>query len=315
MRLGWIVISLGLAGCASTPAAVQAPPVAEDLVGWSAPTAATDEGEGETRPVGLVEPEKARSPREKVYAFEPGESYRVDVAVGYPMDIVLQPGEEIHNIAEGDRGRADGQENGRPWEVRQGYSGAGVTGRPHVLITVTQAGLQVGMTITTTRRTYYLDCRSVARSQARSVRWTYGDLPVLAAKPQPKLLPDPSTPQRYHVGYLIEPSDPRPPWTVRQVVDSGRQTFFIFPPTVTTIDAPLVRLIGPSGPELVNSRMVGSVLVIDRIIHQAELRLGTGKSAELVKVTRQTPRTVTCPGDAECPVWPHDPLARSGGVQ
>jgi type IV secretion system protein TrbG len=78
---------------------------------------------------------------------------------------------------------------------------------------------------------------------------------------------------------------------------------------VTSIDAPLIRLIGPNGLELVNARQVGSVIVLDRIINRAELRIGTGPRAEVVTVQRETPRTISCPGDPECPVWP-EALAR-----
>jgi hypothetical protein len=41
---------------------------------------------------------------------------------------------------------------------------------------------------------------------------------------------------------------------VRQVVDDGYKTSFLFPPTVTSVDAPLIRLIGPNGPEIVHAR-------------------------------------------------------------
>jgi len=311
MRNWWVLMGVCMVGCASTPEVVKAPPVAEDLVGWTAPIA-VDEPSAPDRPTLPVEPAEARTPREKVYVFEPGESQRIDVAVGTPLDIVLQPGEEIHNIVGGDREPADAQDQMPRWEVRQGYSGAGKTGRPHVFLAVTKPGLTTSLVITTTKRTYYLDCRSVARSQTRSVRWTYDDEPKVAAKPKPRLLPDPSQPQRYHVGYAIETSDPKPIWAVRQVVDNGHKTYLIFPPTLQTIEAPLLRAVGVNGPELLNSRQVGSVMVLDRIINRVELRIGTGDTAETVVVTRQAPRTISCPGDEACPIWPHDGLAQQG---
>jgi type IV secretion system protein TrbG len=312
MRTAWTLVSVALlAGCASTQHAVQAPPVAEDLaqVGWSAP--AVEPPPDARGKAALVEPPTARSPREKVFTYVAGDVYAVNVPLGAPMDIVLQPGERIHNLIGGDRTPApDGQETSPPWEVREGLSGAGVHARPHVFVTAAKPGLRTGLAITTTKRTYYLELRSVGRSPVRSVRWTYPDeMRQMAQAPEPRLLPDPTSPQRYHVPYTIEASDPRPPWTVRQVVDDGAKTYFIFPPTVTSIDAPLIRLIGPNGPEVVNARQVGSVMVLDRIIHRAELRLGTGPRAEVVTVQRETPRTIECPGDPDCPVWP-ETLAR-----
>jgi type IV secretion system protein VirB9 len=255
-------------------------------------------------PAEPLEPQTARSSKEKVYAFTVGESYRVDVPVGAPMDVILQPGEEIRDLADGDRAPMDTQDQKPHWEFKQSYSGAGITGRPHVLITVPKAGLTNGLTLTTTKRTYYLDLKSVAKTAARSVRWTYSDAPAKVAKVPPRLWPDPAQPQRYHAGYEIAASDPRPVWTVRQVIDDGQKTYLIFPPTVTTVDAPLIRLVGSNGPEMTNARQAGNVVILDRLFNRAELRLGTGKTAQVVTVQRQAPRTISCPGDADCPVWP-----------
>jgi type IV secretory pathway VirB9-like protein len=230
----WVVVSLTLlAGCATaTPPMVKTPPLAEDLVGWSAPVA---EEESEPRSPALAEPPTARSPREQVYAYVAGEVYAITVPIGAPMDIVLQPGERVHNLVGGDRSPTpDAQDASPPWDVKQGLSGTGATARPHVFIAVTKPGLRTGLAITTTKRTYYLECRSVSRSPVRSVRWTYpADHRHVANAMPPRLLPDPTQPQRYHVPYTIETSQPRPPWTVRQVVDDGAKTYFIFPPTVT----------------------------------------------------------------------------------
>jgi type IV secretion system protein TrbG len=306
--LSLIAVSALVVGCASQPPMVKAPPVAEDLTSWSAPVAAEAPAVAPAIP---VEPPEARSPREKVYAYVGGEVYAITVPMGAPLDIMLQPGERIHNLVGGDRTpTADAQDASPPWEVKEGLSGAGITARAHVFVAVTKPGLRTGLAITTTKRTYYLELRSVGRSPVRSVRWTYPDEAPLVAKAPPRVLPDPTQPQRYHVPYTIEPSDPRPVWTPRQVVDDGLKTYILFPPTVTTVDAPLIRLIGPNGPELVNARQVGSVMVLDRLINRAELRLGTGERAEVVTVQREVPRTIHCPGDAECPVWPEQMAGR-----
>jgi type IV secretion system protein TrbG len=301
----WFHLSVCLlvAGCASKAPMVKAPPVAEDLASWSTP--AVEEPPAPSRP---AEPPEARSPREKVYEYVAGDVYAITVALGAPLNIQLQPGERIHDLVDGDRRPVADLQAPPDWEVKEGRSGAGDRMRPHIFVSVTKPGLRNGVTITTTKRVYELELRSVGRSPVRSVRWTYPDEAALVAKAPPRLVPDPAQPQRYHVPYSIEPSDPRPPWTPRQALDNGRQTFILFPPTVTTVDAPLIRLIGPNGPELVNARQVGSVMVLDRIINRAELRIGTGAHAEVVTVQREVPRTIQCPGDAECPVWP-EPLA------
>ena len=67
------------------------------------------------------------------------------------------------------------------------------------------------------------------------MRWTYDDAPVLPVQAQgkPRLLPDPTQPQAYHVGYVVQASTPAPTWTPRQVVDDGRKSYlaiFVQPP-------------------------------------------------------------------------------------
>ena len=154
-----------LAGCAATgPASVQAPPLAEDLGGWSAPVASAEPA---PEPLTSAEPETARSNREVVFTYEAGQAYAIKVPMGAPLDIVLQPGEKVHNLVGGDRTPAQpGEDQSPPWEVKEGVSGAGMQSRPHIFVTVTKPGLKTGLTITTTKRTYYLDCQSVANSHS-----------------------------------------------------------------------------------------------------------------------------------------------------
>jgi type IV secretory pathway VirB9-like protein len=289
---------------------VKVPPVADDLVGWSAPTATKAP---ESSSTASQEPSTARSAREKVYTYVDGDVYAVPVGLGAPLRIILQPGERIHNLVGGDRSPSpDGQEGAQPWEVKEGLTGSELTVRPLVFVTVTKPGLSTGITITTTRRVYELVIRSVAKTPVRSVRWTYPDKDSIFAKAlELSPLPDPTQPQRYHVPYTIETSTPAPAWSMGlHAVDDGSKTYLIFPPTVTTMDAPLVRLIGSNGPELVNARQVGSVLVLDRLINRAELRLGTGPRAELVTIQREAPVTIQCPGEPRCPVWPSQQVRR-----
>jgi hypothetical protein len=80
------------------------------------------------------------------------------------------------------------------------------------------------------------------------------------AKAKLRLPPDPSVPQTYYGGYRIEAaSGSAPSWMPRQVVnDQQGKPYIIFPGYLTTITAPLLRLVGSTGPELVNYRQVGT---------------------------------------------------------
>ena len=177
---------------------------------------------------------------------------------------------------------------------------SGTDSRPHVFVTVAEAGLTNGVTITTTRRTYYLSCKSVAKSPVRVVRWHYplesaaGAVPVEA----PGLLPHPDQPRQYHVGYEVKSlRGPVPVWTPRQVVDDGKKMFLLYPEVALFASVPLVRAIGVNGPQLLNARQHLNVVILDALFPTLELRVGVGEAADVVTITRgKGLRTITCPG-------------------
>jgi len=150
--------------------------------------------------------------------------------------------------------------------------------------------------------------RSVTQTPTRAVRWTYPapstPPPTPVVEQRPTFWPDTSQPQRYHVGYHIDADGPAPDWMPTHVLDDGRKTYVLFPPTMAYQTAPLLRLIGPQGPQLVNLRQVGTVYVIDQLLGKAELRVGAEEHAQVVTITRGVLFTITCPGHDLCPTWP-----------
>jgi type IV secretory pathway VirB9-like protein len=288
---------LGMVGCAAgQPTVPVQAPMPTDDVGWVRPTAVEVPADA-TAPRAPVRP---ASPSERLYDFQDGAEYKVDVAVGVPLDIALQPGETIRHTVGGDRRPLEPADEQPPWEVKEGTSGPAGREQPHVYVTVTRPGLAMGLTVATDRRDYYLALRSVERSRVRVVRWAYPhDPPPVVAKP--RLWPDPSGPQSYHAGYTVTAEGNPPVWLPSQVVDDGRKTYILFPHNLSVMSAPLVRLLGPSGYELANARLAGSVLILDHLIDAAlELRYG----AETVRITRGPAVRIDCPADPRCPVWP-----------
>jgi type IV secretory pathway VirB9-like protein len=87
-------------------------------------------------------------------------------------------------------------------------------------------------------------------------------------------------------------------------VDDGKKVYILYPEVALFDTVPLLRLIGPNGPQLVNARQFLNVVIVDQLVARAELRVGIGEHAETVTITRGALRTITCPGDAACPVWP-----------
>ena len=86
--------------------------------------------------------------------------------------------------------------------------------------------------------------------------------------------------------YAIEGD--RPAWRPLRAFDDGRQVFIELPPTIGQSDLPPLFIAGAKGQgELVNYRVRGRYLVVDRLFDGAELRLAAGKSEQRVRILRQ----------------------------
>jgi type IV secretory pathway VirB9-like protein len=311
-------------GCAKEDPLPPVPPPPEDLSHWTVPELVQPPADP---PAPLVPVEDKPTPAERVYAFVPGTTFAVTVGTDAPLDILLARGEQVRNIVGVDRASGPGGDGPpsaetnqvRRWEVKEGADGLGDTLRSHLFLTASAPGLTTGMIITTTHRIYYLRCKSVKTSPTRAIRWTYA--PDTTEKPlvakAPGLLPNPLVPARYHVGYEITSTGAHPPaWLPRQIVDDGKKVYIVYPEVTLFDTVPLVRLIGPNGPQLVNARQFLNVVIVDQLVGRAELRVGLGETAETVTITRGTLRTIACPSDEACPVWPHAAqlLAQKGGL-
>jgi type IV secretion system protein VirB9 len=256
------------------------------------------------KPLPQTLPEKPGK-AETVQAFQPGTIYPIAVAVGTPLDIVLEQGEEVRDIMAGDR-TPQPEGHPPPWVVKEGKDGAGASARSHIFVTVSEVGLHQGVTVTTTRRIYYLALSSVKQASTRVLRWTYLPVPEheQPAEDKPRLLPHPDEPRQYHVGYTLASKGAAPAWQPRHIVDDGAKIYLVYPEVTLFSTVPMVRMIGPNGPQLVNSRQFLNVVIIDQLAPRLELRAGIGETAEVVTITRGSLRTIACPGDQECPQWP-----------
>ncbi len=280
-----IVLMMGVFGCASTPAPVAVPPMPDDI-GWQAAEVTPP-----TIELPIVREEPPPAPWEQVVS--PDERHIVHAAVPVNGVLTLQFRRDEHIVEAplGDRSPLPEGESEPPWSVKIGESG---TEHPLVHVRVTRPGLTTSLTVATTKRLYVVDLKSVKRTNVR-----------------PRLLTDPTAPASYHLGYRICPGDqgcarsqPEPVWRPRSVLDNGQKTYIFFPRHLAVMTAPIIRLVGANGPEVTNARLIASVMVLDHLINQAELRLGRGPAAEIVTITRLEARTIHCPGDPACPAWP-----------
>jgi type IV secretion system protein VirB9 len=285
-----------------------APP--EDLSQWTVPALVQPET---PHPIPhtvhpVVRPATAA---ETVYKYAPGEVYKVPVALDAPLDLILEPGEKVQTLIGSDPKPIDPgqdpQQLKQRWEYKEGVAGLGDKASARIFLRAMEAGATLGLTVTTSKRVYYLTCQSVPKARIRAVRWDYQAEPVVPEPPEakaPPLLPDPQAPRQYHVGYQLTTSRPAPDWTPRQVLDDGKKLYLLYPDVTLFGAVPLVRAVGPSGPQVVNSLQFLNVVIVDVLAPKLELRSGTGDGAELVTITRGTLKTITCPDDDACPKWP-----------
>ena len=69
--------------------------------------------------------------------------------------------------------------------------------------------------------------------------------------------------------------------------DDGRQAYIEFPDGIGTAEMPPLFVLSADGKdELVNYRVEGRYLVVDRLFDAAELRLGARKDTQCVRITR-----------------------------
>ena len=220
----------------------------------------------------------------QVYAFSEGAIYQVYTAPEWVTDIVLQPQERLAGsgpVAAGDTAR---------WVIGDAESGSGPERRVHILVKPTRAGLVTNLVINTDRRTYHLELRAAPTTYMAAVSWRYPVDEARAAAEARRIAgaeaatraePDLA---RLSFGYRIEG---RAPWRPVRVYDDGRQTFVEFPPSITQGEMPPLFVLGAGGEvELVNYRVQGRRMIVDRVFERAELRLGDRRGRQRVRLVR-----------------------------
>jgi type IV secretion system protein VirB9 len=220
----------------------------------------------------------------QVYPFSDGALYQVYAAPGQVTDIALAPGEQLVGsgpVAAGDTVR---------WVIGDTESGTGSNKRVHILVKPTRPDLVTNLVINTDRRTYHLELRSTEKTYMASVSWAYAQDQLIALRRQ-NALAEAGTAVASGVDinalnfrYKIEGDNP--PWRPLRAFDDGRQVFIAFPTGIGQGEMPPLWVIGPAGgAELVNYRIQGNHMIVDRLFAAAELRLG-GEQQRKVRIVR-----------------------------
>ncbi|PZR35477.1 P-type conjugative transfer protein TrbG [Caulobacter segnis] len=227
------------------------------------------------------------------HAFEPGRLYAIHTSPRFLTTIALRPGEKLIAKAAGDTVR---------WVLGETESGAGEAQQVIVLVKPMRSGLRTNLVLTTDQRTYLIDAVSTDSGAYTSVlSWTYPQEEAreraaeaarrAAAAEQMAAVQSAVPVERLDFRYAITPLKGRAPaWTPVRVFDDGAKTYIEFPPDLAVREAPPVFLLDADDQaQLVNSRLAGRYLVVDRVIDRAELRLGDKKPV-IVRLTRQGDR-------------------------
>jgi type IV secretion system protein VirB9 len=222
----------------------------------------------------------------QVYPFAEGALYQVYAAPGQVTDIALQEGEQLVGtgpVAAGDTVR---------WIVGDTESGTPKAPKVHILVKPTRPDLMTNLVINTDRHTYHLELHSTEKSYMASVSWIYPQDELIALRRQ-NTLADAATPveigldiNNLRFRYAIEGDNP--PWRPLRAFDDGRRVYIEFPRGIAQGEMPPLFIVGLEGKtsELVNYRVRGSHMIVDRLFAAAELRLGDGGSEQRVRIVR-----------------------------
>lgn len=224
----------------------------------------------------------------QVYPFSDGALYQVYAAPGEITDIALQDGEQLVGsgpVAAGDTVR---------WIIGDTESGAGNTRKTHIMVKPTRADLMTNLVINTDRRTYHLELRSTERTYMASVSWQYPQDELIALRRQ-NVAAEAAAPvdvgldlSRLNFRYAIEGD--AAPWRPLRAFDDGRKVYVEFPRGISQGEMPPLFIIGAAGDsQLVNYRVRGNHMIVDRLFAAAELRFGAD-SQKVVRIVRSDGR-------------------------
>ncbi|NLS28300.1 hypothetical protein S2M10_33100 [Sphingomonas sp. S2M10] len=214
----------------------------------------------------------------QIYPWSEGALYQVYAAPGQITTIALEPGESLTGagpIAAGDTAR---------WIIGDTESGSGTTRRVHILVKPTRPDITTNLVVTTDRRTYMIELRAREALYMPAVAWAYPAPPPGQRQSVPVA---PIIPAEAARNYRYGLTGDNPPWRPISVFDDGRRVYIVFPRGIVQGEMPPIFVIGTDGEtQIVNSRIYHNVLIVDRLFGAAELRLGSGKQQQTVRIVR-----------------------------
>ena len=225
----------------------------------------------------------------QMYDYLEGVVYEVFASPGHVTTIELQPGEKLIAKVAG---------NTAQWDVRDSRTGSGDFSRTLLLVKPHKPNVETNLVISTNRRVYQIDLKSLSGVYHSAVAWNYPmDLITqLVDQHHHETLEDDKVIERGVViaaidfGYTIKSRTRKlPKWMPKRVFNDGRKTYIHFPKDLAVTEAPPLFILGdkPKDREaqLVNYRVKANYYIVDQIIERAQLRLGKAPQ-QIVTITR-----------------------------
>ncbi len=219
------------------------------------------------------------------YAWAEGALFQVYTSPGQVTDIVLQQGEELVGpgpVAAGDTVR---------WIIGDTVSGSGAARRVHILVKPTRSDIMTNIVINTSRRTYHIELRATPATYMASVSWSYPEQELIALRAaeaeRERVAPVAAGLDLAALNFRYSLSGDKPDWRPVRVFDDGRQMFIEFGEDIGTGNMPPLFAVGAKGEaELLNYRVHGRFMIVDRLFERGELRIGAGRAARKVVIER-----------------------------
>jgi type IV secretion system protein VirB9 len=217
------------------------------------------------------------------YSYADGALYQVYARPGNVTDIALQEGERLVGpgpVAAGDTAR---------WMIGDTVSGTGPAARVHLLIKPIRSDIATNLVINTDRRTYHLELRANPSVYMASVSWTYPQDELIALRKaqdaEVRATPVAAGIDLASLDFGYEIEGDRPAWRPLRAFDDGVRVFIAFPESAARGELPPLFVLGTDDRvELVNYRVSGRYMIVDRLFARAELRLEGRKGGQKVRI-------------------------------
>jgi type IV secretion system protein VirB9 len=211
------------------------------------------------------------------YAYDEGFVYEIFTRPYRITDIIFEPGEVVLEQPV--------MSESSPWEIAAGVSREAGLDVQHLFVKPSRVNLATDMVVITDRHVYHLHLRSFDDRHMAMVKWDYPEKLLRGAGLGKNYIASLNTPGLLSAGgYTVNPEllsfdykmtysiFKKPAWLPTLVYDDGAKTFIRLPDAVFHGELPALF---NRKDEKINYRVKGSLLILDELIENISLRLGS----------------------------------------